>query len=81
MGFLTDNPGRQEIGSFNPITEGDWSEMAYLGSSEGLSQAIVDHDLTAVKQWLAKGVDINKRDHTGRTPLHLAAMALTPEIL
>jgi hypothetical protein len=28
--FLTDNPGRQEIGSFNPITEGDWSGMLQL---------------------------------------------------
>jgi hypothetical protein len=25
--FLTDNPGRQEIGSFHPITEGDWTGM------------------------------------------------------
>jgi hypothetical protein len=30
VGFLTDNPGRQEIGSFNPITEGDWSGMPQL---------------------------------------------------
>lgn len=23
--FIKDNPGRQEIGSFNPITETDWT--------------------------------------------------------
>ncbi|KAG9255835.1 ankyrin repeat protein [Emericellopsis atlantica] len=27
--FLTDDPGRQMIGSFNPITEDDWTDMAY----------------------------------------------------
>jgi hypothetical protein len=25
VSFLSDNPGRQEIGSFNPITETDWT--------------------------------------------------------
>lgn len=25
--FIKDNPGRQEIGSFNPITETDWTGM------------------------------------------------------
>jgi hypothetical protein len=27
--FLMDDPGRQEIGSFNPITDDDWTNMAY----------------------------------------------------
>jgi hypothetical protein len=27
ISFLKDDPGRQEIGSFNPITETDWTGM------------------------------------------------------
>ncbi|KAF7122286.1 hypothetical protein CNMCM5793_000243 [Aspergillus hiratsukae] len=79
--FLQDNPGRQEIGSFNPITETDWTEMAYVGNTEGLCQAIVDNDLEGVKQWLSHDFDLNRRDFTGRTPLHLAVMTSTPEIV
>ncbi|OTB19331.1 hypothetical protein K445DRAFT_193479 [Daldinia sp. EC12] len=29
VSFIKDNPGRQMIGSFHPITDGDWTEMAY----------------------------------------------------
>ncbi|RHZ50985.1 ankyrin repeat protein [Aspergillus thermomutatus] len=79
--FLQDNPGRQEIGSFHPITETDWTEMAYVGNTAGLCQAIVDDDLEGVKQWLSHDLDVNRRDFTGRTPLHLAVMTSTPEIV
>ncbi|KOC16985.1 ankyrin repeat protein [Aspergillus flavus AF70] len=82
ISFIKDDPGRQEIGSFNPITETDWTEMAYVGNTEQLCQAIVDHDLAAVKEWLSQDErDPNSRDYTGRTPLHLACMASTPEIV
>ncbi|KAL4736293.1 hypothetical protein BDV11DRAFT_211341 [Aspergillus similis] len=82
ISFLSDNPGRQEIGSFNPITDTDWTEMAYVGNTAGLCQAIVDNDLEEVQRWLAQGeIDVNRRDHTGRTPLHLACMTSTPEIV
>ena len=83
--FLKDDPGRQQIGSFNPLTEDDWTEMAYIGNTARLCQAIVDKDLEAVMDWFSGGeletVDVNRRDHAGRTPLQLAAMCSTPEIL
>ncbi len=56
--------------------------MAYIGNTAGLCQAIVDNDFEEVKRWLADGdFDVNRRDHTGRTPLHLACMVSTPEIV
>jgi hypothetical protein len=80
--FLTDDPGRQEIGSFNPITDDEWTTMAYVGDTARLCQAIVDGDLEHVEDWCSQeGVDVNRRDYTGRTPLHLAVMASTPEIV
>lgn len=56
--------------------------MAYIGRTELLCQAIVSHDLEAVKQFLDQD-DSNpdRRDYTGRTPLQLASMSSTPEIV
>ncbi|PSN70049.1 ankyrin [Corynespora cassiicola Philippines] len=82
ISFIKDDPGRQAIGSFNPITDDDWTEMAYVGNTARLCQAIVDEDLEHVQDWLAQeGSDPNCRDYTGRTPLHLAVTSSTPEIV
>ncbi|KAJ5453087.1 hypothetical protein N7445_001270 [Penicillium cf. griseofulvum] len=80
--FIKDDPGRQEIGSFNPITETDWTEMAYVGQTEKLCQAIVANDIDSVKACLAEeSTNPDRRDYTGRTPLQLACMCSTPEVV
>ncbi|KAK7614422.1 ankyrin repeat protein [Phyllosticta paracitricarpa] len=82
ISFIKDDPGRQTIGSFNPLTDDDWTEMAYVGNTARLCQAIVDGDLEHVQDWLAQeGSDPNCRDYTGRTPLQLACTSSTPEIV
>lgn len=77
-----ENPGRQQIGSFNPLTAEDWTEMAYTSNTFMLCQAIVDGDSEFVRTWLQNEKnDPNSRDWTGRAPLHLAAANSTVEIV
>ncbi|PPR01075.1 hypothetical protein CVT24_000396 [Panaeolus cyanescens] len=71
--FIEENPGRQTMsGSFNPIDEGEWSEQTYMKPAQKLFAAIAIKDREAVKKLLADGIDVNQRDHVGRTCLHVA---------
>ena len=80
--FMEDDPGRQAIGSFNPLTKDDWTDMAYIGNTEELCQKICNGDLDFVQGWCQNNTNsIDRRDHTGRTPLHVAAQSSTPEIV
>lgn len=67
-------------GSFNPIDVGDWSAQAYIGPSERMFAAIAAHDRTAVTNMIKEGVDVNRRDHVGRSSLHFAIVCNATEI-
>lgn len=79
---MEEDPGRQSMtGSFNPIDVGEWSEQAYLGPIEKFFFAIAALDRNTVKQTIASGqVDINRRDHVGRTALHMAVLCKASDI-
>lgn len=80
VSFIKDGPGRQQIGSFNPVSATGWTEMAYIGQKARLCQAIVSQNLNKVEGFLEK-VHVDSRDCTGRTFLQLACMVSTPEIV
>ena len=80
--FIKDDPGRQTIGSFNPSTDNDWTDMAYIGNTAELCQAICAHDLQFVQEWCMQETSVlDRRDPTGRTPLQLAVQCSSPEIV
>ncbi|ODH53226.1 hypothetical protein GX48_00422 [Paracoccidioides brasiliensis] len=48
--FMKNDPGRQAIGSFNPITDSDWTEFAYVNDTESLCKAIVEGYIAHVQK-------------------------------
>lgn len=81
--WIVDDPGRQSIGSFNPITDGDWTGSAVLpaGAHEMFSGA-AQGDLRTVQRFLKELGDAAKaaRDPCGRSLLHIAASTGNAEL-
>src|SRR5581483_7584632 len=63
--FIKDDPGRQTIGSFHPITDDEWTTEAYITNiRENLCSACASGAVDAVKNFLnqssqTKKVNIN----------------------
>ncbi|CAG8719017.1 4950_t:CDS:2, partial [Ambispora leptoticha] len=76
ISFIKDDPGRQAIGSFHPLTEDDWTEEAFIRPvREDLCVVSAKGNLEKIKKALVEEkVDVNARDYLGRTPLQLAVM-------
>jgi len=78
---MQEDPGRQMMtGSFHPIDEGEWACQAYLGAVEKLFRAVVEGDMETVRDIVEGGFDLQRRDHVGRTALHLAILSKTETI-
>jgi len=78
--FIEEDPGRQSIsGSFNPIDEGEWSEAAYIHAMAKFFGAISKNDVVITTQMIEDGVDVDRRDHVGRTPLHISILSNSVE--
>ena len=74
--WIVDNPGRQRIGSFHPITDGDYSEGAYLSETTLEMCCLANaNDCGGMRRLVSQGVDVSARDMLGRSPLHLAVIA------
>ena len=67
-------------GSFNPIDDGEWSEQVYVKPIQKLFAAIAALDRDAVQDLLREDIDVNQRDHVGRSALHVAILSKAPEI-
>ncbi|KAH9483227.1 hypothetical protein JR316_0005331 [Psilocybe cubensis] len=91
--FIDENPGRQSItGSFKPIDVGEWSEQVYIKPTLALFNAIASHDRATVQQIISSSsslpeqdseggaININQRDHVGRTALHVAIFSKATDI-
>ena len=79
--FIVEDPGRQSIsGSFHPIDDGEWAEQAYVGETEKFFGAIAAHDRAAAAAAIKGGIDVNRRDQVGRTPLQVAVLSKATEI-
>uniref|UniRef100_A0A8H7XIV8 Ankyrin repeat protein n=1 Tax=Psilocybe cubensis TaxID=181762 RepID=A0A8H7XIV8_PSICU len=80
--FIQEDPGRQSMtGSFKPIDVGEWSDQVYIKPSQELFTAISAHDRVTVQRLLAGGeIDVNQRDHVGRTTLHVAIFSKVTDI-
>lgn len=78
---MVEDPSRQLMsGSFQPLTEGDWSEQAYMSTVEQLMQRVLENDVSSIKALLtghdeeAKEKLLLERDYIGRAPLQLALL-------
>ena len=67
-------------GSFNPIDDGEWSEQVYVKPTQKLFAAIAARDRDAAQNLIREEIDVNQRDHVGRTALHVAILSKAPEI-
>ncbi|PBL01634.1 ankyrin [Armillaria gallica] len=73
ISFIEEDPGRQNVG--------EWSEQVYIGPTDKVFTTIAAGDRVAVASLLKEeGMNVNCRDHVGRTALHVAILCKATDI-
>ncbi|KAJ7492098.1 ankyrin repeat protein [Mycena latifolia] len=82
ISFIPQAHGRKYLpGSAKPAEADKWSAQAYVGPTEKLFSAIAAGDRAGVARLLdGADIDIDRRDHVGRTPLHMAILSEAVDI-
>ncbi|CAB4474476.1 ankyrin [Rhizophagus irregularis] len=93
MEFIKDDPGRQTIGSFHPLTDDDWTSQAYITNVRvdlcsacargdvDIVESILKSNLNIDEDFQLERVNIEARDYLGRTPLQLAVLGGHTELV
>ncbi|KAF7347372.1 Ankyrin repeat protein [Mycena venus] len=80
ISFIPIDYGRKSSpGAHESVDASEWIAQAYIGPTERFFAAIAACDREAVSDMLME-VDLNRRDHVGRTPLHMAILSGAPDI-
>ncbi|KAJ1549515.1 hypothetical protein HK405_014678 [Cladochytrium tenue] len=71
LSFIEDNPGRQAVGSFNPIDDDEWATDALVPDyAQALIDILASDNVKALQELSqSKGFHPDRRDWLGRTPL------------
>ncbi|PFH47158.1 hypothetical protein AMATHDRAFT_50508 [Amanita thiersii Skay4041] len=80
ISFVEERPVHPSMTSGFNLIVGDWSAHAYIDLTGRFFSAIAAHDRATVSQMIKEGIDVNRRDHVGRSPLQLAIICRATEI-
>lgn len=79
LAFITDDPGRQRIGSFHPLDEHGWTDSVYfVDTTEQIFEATNRNDVAKINDIFSNTVEarpLDQRDFFGRTVLQFAMIA------
>lgn len=76
LSWVKVNPGAQgKIGSFHPITEGDWTEGGYISpEAVNLFQVVNSGNPHQVQQAINGGVEVDSRDPAGSKEIYFSCI-------
>ncbi|EOD46043.1 putative ankyrin repeat protein [Neofusicoccum parvum UCRNP2] len=73
ISFIKDDPGRQTIGSFNPLTDDDWTEMAYVADGRTALHLAAARGSAEIVRILLRRSEANEEEEAKKVELRRQA--------